>query len=76
MVNQRNSVGVGIKWGDCGRGLELDGDAHWVGEGSDGRVVINTGGVEGVEEVNEPVVYEFFQVEDKLTNCVVGISLG
>ena len=49
--------------------MELDGYAHWVGEGSDRGVIVDTRGVQGVEEINEPVVYEFFQIEDKLTNC-------
>ena len=43
--------------------------AHWVGERSDRSVVVDTRGVQGVEKVNESVVYELFQVEDKLTNC-------
>ena len=47
----------------------MDWYAHWVGEGSDGGIIIDTGSVQGIEEVNEPVVYEFFQVEDELTNC-------
>ena len=39
---------------------ELDGDAHWVGEGGDRSVEVNAGGVQRVEEIDEPVVYEFF----------------
>ena len=49
--------------------MELDGYAHWIGEGSDRGVEINAGGVQGVKEVNQSVVDELFQVEDKLTNC-------
>ena len=47
----------------------MDWYAHWVREGGDGSVIVDTGSVQGVEEINEPVVYEFFQIEDKLTNC-------
>ena len=69
MINQRNSVGVDI--GGRGRtGLgELDGNAHWVGEWGDRSVEIDTRCVQGVEEVNEPVVNEFLKVKDELTNC-------
>ena len=47
----------------------MDGNAHWVGERGDRSVIVDTRGVQGIEEVNEPVVYEFFQVEEELTNC-------
>ena len=60
LVNQRTRVGVGISWGVGCRGRELDGYAHWVGKWSNGSVEINAGGVQGVEEINEPIVYEFF----------------
>ena len=49
--------------------MELNGHAHWVGKGCDEGVVVGAGGVKGVEEINEPVIYEFFQVEDELMNC-------
>ena len=48
---------------------KLDGYAHWVGEWSDRSVKVDTRCVQGIEEVNEPVVYEFFEVGDELTNC-------
>ena len=60
LVNQRDSVGIGINWGGGWRGVELDGYAHWVLERGEGCVVIHTRGIEGEEEVNESVVYEFF----------------
>ena len=47
----------------------MNGYAHWVGEGGDGNVVVDTGGVQRVEKINEPVVYEFFQIKEELTNC-------
>ena len=47
LMNQRDSVWIGIGGGDRRRGLELDGDAHWVLERSEGSVVIHIGGVEG-----------------------------
>ena len=47
----------------------MDRYAHWVGERGDRSVVVDTGSVQGVEKVNEPVIYEFFQVKDELTNC-------
>ena len=60
LFNQRNGVGVDIDGGCRRRGRKLDGDAHWVGEGGDRGVIINTGGVQGIKEINESVVYEFF----------------
>ena len=69
MINQRDSVGVGIGGGVGARGMKLYGDAHWVLERGYRSVVIHIGRVEGEEEVSEPVVYEFFQVEDELTDC-------
>ena len=39
---------------------ELDRDAHWVGEGGERSVEVHTGDVQGIEEINQPVVYEFF----------------
>ena len=39
---------------------KLDWDAHWVGEGRERGVEVDTGGVQGVEEINQSVVYEFF----------------
>ena len=39
---------------------KLDRYAHWVGDGGDRGVEVNAGGVQGVEKINEPVVYEFF----------------
>ena len=69
LFNQRNSVRVEVVWGGRQRGWELDWYAHWISERSNGSVVVDTRGVQGVEEINESVVYEFFQVEDELTNC-------
>ena len=57
---QRNSVGVGIGGRVCGRGGELDGYAHWVGKGGNRGVEVDTGGIQGIEEINEPVVYKLF----------------
>ena len=39
---------------------ELNGDAHWIGNGSNRSVEVGAGGVQGIEEVNQSVVYEFF----------------
>ena len=60
LFDQRNSVWVGIGKGLCRRGGELDWYAHWVGKRGDRSVEIDTGGVQRVEEINEPVVYKFF----------------
>ena len=52
MFNQRNSIGVGVggrAWSGMG---ELNGDAHWVGEGGDRGIEVDTGCVEGLEEVD------------------------
>ena len=59
-MDQRNSVRVGIGRGVWSRRGKLDRYAHWVGEGSDRGVEVDTGGVQGIEEINQPVVYEFF----------------
>ena len=60
LLDQRNSVWVGIGGGGR-RGLrESDGDAHWIGAGSDGCVIVDAGRVQRVEEINQPVVYVFF----------------
>ena len=59
-MNQRDSVWVGIGWGVWRRGGESDGHAHWIGKGGDRGVKVDTRGVQGVEEFNEPVVYKFF----------------
>ena len=32
-------------------------------------MIIHTGGVKGEEEISETVVYELFQIKDKLTDC-------
>ena len=68
-MDQRDSVWVGIGRGVWSRGGKLDWYAHWVGEGGDRGVEVNTGGVQRIEEINQSVVYEFFEIEDKLTNC-------
>ena len=60
LINQRNGVGVGIDWRGGRRRGELDWYAHWVGERGDRGVEVDTGGVQRVEEINEPVVYKFF----------------
>ena len=60
LINQRDSVGVGIGWRVGRRGGELNRYAHWIGERRDGSVKVSAGGVQGVKEVNEPVVYKFF----------------
>ena len=73
-MNQRDSVGIGIGRGGRRRGLKLYENAHLVLDGSYRGVVIHTRGVEGIEEVNESVVYEFFQVEEELTNCTGDFS--
>ena len=39
---------------------KCDGNAHWVGERGDRGVKVDAGGVQGIEEVNQPVVNEFF----------------
>ena len=48
---------------------ELDWYAHWVGEGGNGGVEINAGCVQGVKEIDQPVVYKFVQIVDELTDC-------
>ena len=59
-MNQRNSVGF-----DFGRrsGRRVVGEnrgVHWVVKRSEGSVIVDTGGVQGKEEVGKPIVYEFF----------------
>ena len=34
-----------------------------------GGVIVNAGSIQGKEEFGESVVYEFFEIEDELTNC-------
>ena len=68
-MDQRNSVWVGIGGRRGSRGWETYGDAHWIGGGGDRGIVVDAGGVERVQEINQSVVYEFFEVVDELTNC-------
>ena len=52
----------------------MDEDAHWIGEGSDRGVEVDAGGVKRVQEVDQPVVYEFFEVVNELTDCAWNFS--